>query len=195
MINTELQYWVGFNIVPGIGRVKFSQIENHFGKLENAWKAGPSDLRQAGLDTSTIKAIESCKEQTDLDSEMEKLEKSGVKAFTYHDAEYPARLKEIYDFPPLIYVRGDFVPQDEWSISVVGTRQATAYGRQVTQEFVADLCRNGITVISGLARGIDTVAHRRALESGGRTMAIFACGLDTVYPPENANLARSIIMD
>jgi len=193
MIKRELAYWVGFNIVPGIGRVKFSQIENHFGKLENAWKAGPSDLRQAGLDTSTIKAIESCKQQTDLDSEMEKLEKSGVKALTYHDADYPARLKEIYDYPPLIYIQGDLVPQDEWSIAVVGTRRATVYGRQVAEDIVADLSQNKITVVSGLARGIDTVAHRRSLEAGGRTMAIFACGLDTIYPPENANLARSII--
>jgi DNA processing protein len=191
--NKELQYWVGFNIVPGIGRVKFSQIENFFGKLENAWKAGPADFKQAGLDSNVIKAIETCREQTDLDAEMEKLERGAVKAYTYHDAEYPARLKEIYDYPPLIYVKGNFLPQDEWCLSVVGTRRATIYGRQVTEEIVADLAQNGITVVSGLARGIDTVAHRRALESGGRTIAIFACGLDTIYPGENTNLARSII--
>ncbi len=118
---------------------------------------------------------------------------SGSKPITYHDAEYPARLKEIYDYPPLIYVKGELTPQDEWCIAVVGTRRATVYGRQVTEEIVADLAQNKITVVSGLARGIDTVAHRRTLEAGGRTIAIFACGLDTIYPGENANLARSII--
>jgi DNA processing protein len=189
----ELQYWVGFNIVPGIGRVKFSQVENYFGQLESAWKAGPADFKQAGLDSSVIKAIETCRQQTDLDAEMEKLERFGVKAYTYHDAEYPARLKEIYDFPPLIYIKGNLQAQDEWCLAVVGTRRATIYGRQVTEDIVADLARNRITVVSGLARGIDTVAHRCALESGGRTMAIFACGLDTVYPGENTQLAQRIV--
>ena len=85
----ELQYWVGFNIVPGIGRVKFSQLETYFGKLEKAWKAGAAEFKQAGLDSNTIKAIETCRPQIDLDTEMEKLEKYGVKAYTYHDAEYP----------------------------------------------------------------------------------------------------------
>ena len=193
MTNRELQYWVGFNIVPGIGRAKFSQIENYFGKLENAWKAGPADFRQAGLDHNVIKSIETCRELIDLPAEMEKLEKTGVRAFTYHDAGYPARLKEIYDYPPLIYVKGELIPQDEWCLSVVGTRGATVYGRQVTEDLVRDLTRSGITVVSGLARGIDTVAHRTALESGGRTVAIFASGLDIIYPGENVHLARNII--
>jgi DNA processing protein len=192
MNKKELQYWIGFNILPGIGRVKFSQIENFFGKLENAWKAGTSDLRQAGLDNNTLKTIESTRPQIDLEGEMEKLERSGVQVFTYHDDGYPSRLKEIYDYPPLIYVKGELLPQDEWCIAVVGTRRATIYGRQVTEELVADLTRNKITIISGLARGIDTVAHRSALEAGGRTAAVFACGLDTIYPAENANLARKI---
>ncbi len=193
MTNKELQFWVGFNIVPGIGRVKFSQIEDYFGKLENAWQASPADFKQAGLDNGTIKAIELCRKQTDLNAEMEKIERSGVKAITYHEAEYPARLKEIYDYPPLIYVRGEITGQDEWCIAVVGTRGATVYGRQVAEDMVSCLAQNKITVISGLARGIDTVAHRRTLEAGGRTIAILACGLDTIYPGENVNLARNII--
>jgi len=193
MDKKELRYWVGFNIVPGIGRVKFSQIESYFGKLENAWKASPGELKQAGLDSNTIKAIEINRPQIDPDTEIEKLDKFGAKAYTYHDAEYPARLKEIYDYPPLIYVKGSIIPQDEWGLAVVGTRRATVYGRQVTEEIVENLTHNHITVISGLARGIDTVAHRRAVETNGRTIAIFACGLDTIYPAENVNLARRII--
>jgi DNA processing protein len=193
MVNKELQYWVGFNIVPGIGRVKFSQIETYFGRLENAWKATAGDFKKAGLDSNTIQAIETWRPQIDLAAEMDKLEKTGVQALTYRDSGYPARLKEIYDYPPLIYLKGDWLPRDETCLAVVGTRRATAYGRQVTEELVEDLAKHQVSIISGLARGIDTVAHRRTLEAGGRTVAIFACGLDTVYPPENAALAARMV--
>ncbi|HSW58445.1 MAG TPA: DNA-processing protein DprA [Dehalococcoidales bacterium] len=189
----ELQFWVGFNIIPGIGRVKFSQIETFFGNLENAWKAGAGLLKKAGLDTNSIQSIENWRPQIDLPLEMEKLEKNAVRALTYHDELFPARLKEIFDFPPLIYIKGEILPQDELCLAVVGTRKATIYGRQVTEELVEDLVRNKITIISGLARGIDTVAHRRALECGGRTIAVLASGLDSIYPPENARLAARMI--
>ncbi len=124
---------------------------------------------------------------------MEKIDRYGVKVLTCHDPDYPSRLKEIYDYPPIIYVRGSLLPEDEWCLAVVGTRRATVYGRQVAEEIVADLARSKITIVSGLARGIDTVAHRSALEAGGRSIAVLACGLDIVYPSENANLARSIM--
>jgi DNA processing protein len=192
MTNKELKYWVGFNIVPGIGRVKFSQLESFFGNIRNAWKAGPLDLKQAGLDSASLQAIETYRPKIDLEEEMGRLETCGVSAYTFHDPEYPARLKEIYDYPPLIYVKGKIISQDEWCIAVVGTRKATVYGRQVTEEIVTDLARNKISVVSGLARGIDTIAHHSSLEAGGRTIAIFACGLDNIYPPENANLAAKI---
>ena len=124
---------------------------------------------------------------------MEKLERYGVNAFTWHDPGYPARLKEIYDYPPVLYVRGSLLPEDEWCLAVVGTRRATVYGKQVTEEIVTDLVQNKITIVSGLARGIDSVAHRSALEAGGRSIAVLGCGLDIVYPSENADLARRII--
>jgi DNA processing protein len=191
----QLQYWVGFNIIPGIGRVKFSQLESYFGKLENAWQAGASDLKQAGLESHIVKNVQEMRPHIDLIAEMEQLEKVGVEVFTFHDDEYPARLREIYDYPPVIYLKGELTIQDEWCIAVVGTRNATVYGKQVTQEIVEDLARNKITVISGLARGIDTIAHRSALEAGGRTVAVCGCGLDSVYPPENAALARGIVQN
>jgi DNA processing protein len=193
MVIKELQYWVGFNIVPGIGRVKFAQIESYFGKLENAWNARPGDFKKAGLDSNIIQSIEMLRPQIDLVTEMERLEKQGTEVYTYHDNEYPGRLKEIYDYPPVIYVKGSLLPQDDQCLAVVGTRQATAYGRQVTEELVEDLVKNKITIVSGLARGIDTIAHRTALQSGGRTIAIFACGVDTVYPSENTALAARIV--
>ncbi len=195
MSTKDIKYWVGFSLVSKIGRVRFGLLENYFKSMEDAWQAPSSELKQAGLDSGSVKSIIETRDRIDLDSEMEKLERFGVKVFTCRDTGYPARLKEIYDYPPVIYVRGEILPEDEWCLAVVGTRGATVYGRQVTEELVTDLARNRITVVSGLARGIDSIAHNAALESGGRTIAIFACGLDTVYPAENADLARRIIQN
>ena len=193
IIKKDLKYWVGFSLISGIGRVRFGQLENFFHTLENAWKASPADLKQAGLDKGAVKAVIASRDKIDLDTEMEKMAKYGVKALTVRDPLYPARLKEIYDYPPVLYVRGTLLPEDEWCVAVVGTRRATVYGRQVTEEFVADLARNKITIVSGLAKGVDTIAHKTALDAGGRSLAVFASGLDTVYPAENAELARRLI--
>ena len=192
MSNKELKYWVGFSLIPGIGRVRLTQLENYFGGLENAWHADPADLKHSGLDSRSVRVITSGRPKLSLEAEMEKLDRYGVKVFTWHDPGYPPRLKEIYDFPPIIYIRGSLLPEDEWCLAVVGTRRATVYGRQVTEEIVADLARSKITIVSGLARGIDGVAHQSALEAGGRSIAVFGCGLDVVYPSENADLARRI---
>ncbi len=189
----DIKYWAGFNIISGIGRMRFAQLENHFGTLENAWRAGTGELKKAGLDSKTVQAIIAGRPEISLDDEMAKLERNNVRVFTYHDNGYPKRLKEIYDYPPIIYVRGTLLPQDDWCVAVVGTRKSTPYGRQVTEEMVADLARNKITITSGLARGIDSFAHRAALAAGGRSIAVFACGLDSVYPPENTELARRLV--
>lgn len=193
MSNKDIKYWVGFSLIPGIGRVKLTQLENYFGSLEAAWRAAPADLKHSGLDSGSINAITSWRPKISLEAEMEKLDRYGVKVVTWHDPDYPSRLKEIYDYPPLLYVRGSLLPEDEWCLAVVGTRRATVYGRQVTEEIVTDLARSKITIVSGLAKGIDSIAHHSALDAGGRSIAVFACGLDIVYPSENANLARRII--
>ena len=95
-----------------------------------------------------------------------RLDASGIRAFTWHDAEYPPRLKEIYELPPVLYVKGEIAPEDERSLAIVGTRRATAYGREAAHRFSFDLARSGVTIVSGLARGIDAIAHRAALEAG-----------------------------
>lgn len=189
----DLKYWVGFSLIPGIGSVKFSLLVNYFRNLKDAWLAPPSELKEAGLDSRTIENILSFRPRISLDKEMEKLERFKVKVLTYKDDAYPPRLKEIYDFPPVLYIRGEILPQDEWAIAVVGSRKATVYGRQSTEEIVSDLARQKITIISGLAKGIDAIAHKSALSAGGRTIAVFASGLDIVYPAEHAKLAREIM--
>ncbi len=191
--DNDLKYWISFSKMPGIGRVKISQLLEHFGKLGKAWSATAGDLKKSGLDSKTIENIVNLRTRIDPEEELKGLKKYKVKALTCDSTGYPARLKEIYDYPPVIYIRGDLLPEDECCLAVVGTRRATVYGRQVTEEIVSDLARNGITIVSGLARGIDSIAHRAALEAGARTMAVFACGLDIVYPAENAKLAREIM--
>ncbi len=189
----ELKYWVGFSNIPGIGRVKISHMLDYFGTLDNAWKAAGSELKKAGIDQKLATTIVNLRPKIALDAEMEKLNRYKVTAITYDSPDYPKRLKEIHDYPPIIYVRGSLLPQDECCLAIVGTRRATAYGRQVTEEIVGDLARNNITIVSGLAKGIDSIGHRAALKAGGRTVAVFGCGLDIVYPAENANLAREIM--
>ena len=192
MNKEDIKYWVGFSMIPRIGRVKLSQLESYFGSLEQAWQATPAELKHAGLDKGAINAINYCRPKISLDAEMEKLDRYGVKVLTWHDPEYPSRLREIFDYPPVLYVRGSLLPQDEWCLAVVGTRRATVYGRQAAEEIAADLARNKITIVSGLAKGIDSIAHHSALEAGGRSIAVFASGLDIVYPAENAALAATL---
>jgi len=126
------------------------------------------------------------------EDELEKLDRAGVRALTWHDEAYPSRLKEIFDRPPVLYVRGELLSADDWSVAVVGTRRASVYGRQAAEEFSRQLAANGITVVSGLARGIDSIAHKAALQAGGRSIAVLACGLDLVYPPENLKLSQEV---
>jgi DNA processing protein len=189
----ELKYWVGFSRMPGIGRVKISQLLEYFNTLDHAWKASAGDLKKSGLDSKTVENVVNLRTRITPDEEMDSLKKYKVRVLTCDSPAYPQRLKEIYDYPPVLYIRGDLLTEDECCLAVVGTRRATVYGRQVTEEIVTDLARNGITIVSGLARGIDSVAHRAALEAGARTLAVFACGLDIVYPAENAKLARDIM--
>jgi len=189
----ELKYWIAFSRIPGIGRVKLSQLREHFTTLGHAWKASTGELKKAGLDSKSVDIIVNLRSKISPDAEMESLKQYKVKVLTCDSPDYPQRLKEIYDFPPVLYVRGNLLPEDECCLAVVGTRRATVYGRQVTEEIVRDLARNKITIISGLAKGIDSVAHRATLEAHGRTIAVFACGLDIVYPAENAKLAYEIM--
>jgi DNA processing protein len=190
---TERTYWIAFAKVRGIGRVRFQQLEQHFGTLAEAWRATPGALRSAGLDDSAVRAIVDGRPAINPEDEAEKLARAGINAFTWHDAPYPKQLREVYDRPAVLFVRGQLVTSDEWAVAVVGTRRVSVYGRQAAEEMARGLAANRITVVSGLARGVDAIAHRAALDTGGRTVAVLACGLDLVYPPEHKRLAEQIV--
>ena len=190
---TERKYWVAFNRIPRIGRARFSILERHFGTLQNAWAASVSELRQAGIDSRTAQSVSTGRPDIDPDAEMGRLEKLGVEAITWNDDGYPVRLKEIYDVPPVLYVRGRLLPEDERSVTVVGTRRPSPYGREVAYQLARDLASVGVTIVSGLARGIDAIAHRAALEAGQRSIAVLGSGVDVIYPREHSRLASEIV--
>lgn len=189
----QLKYWISFTRLPGIGRVKLSLLVNHFNDLSFAWNASSSELKNAGLDSRSVTSIINHRNKVNPDSEIDNLSKYNVKAIPFLSPDYPDKLKEINDYPPILYIRGKGIIKDDLCIAVVGTRRATIYGRQVTEEIVSDLVRNNITIVSGLASGIDSIAHKVALNEGKPTYAVFACGLDTVYPSDNLKLAKSIM--
>ena len=193
MDRNELQYWVALGRVPQIGRARLLLLEGHFGSMEDAWKASAAGLQAAGLKGAALSALLAARDRIEPEAELEALDQLGVRAFTWHDDSYPHRLKEIYDRPPLLYVRGQLTSADEWAVALVGTRRATVYGRQAAEELAGGLARNGVTVVSGLARGIDSIGHKTTLAAGGRTVAVLACGLDMVYPPEHLRLAQEIM--
>jgi DNA processing protein len=188
----DTKYWVGFSRMAAIGRARFERLESTFGSLERAWDAGIGDLREAGFDEKLATSIVTQRQSLSPDGEMDRLQRLGIEALTWNDERYPSRLKQIADRPPVLYVRGRLSGQDEWAIGVVGTRRATTYGRQAAEMLAGDLARQQITIISGLARGIDSVAHQAAIQAGGRTVAVLPCPVDQVYPAQNARLAQTI---
>ena len=188
----DLAYRIALHRVHRLGAVRFALLDRAFPSMEEVWRAPAGALVAAGLDQRSAQEVVRARDETDPAAELERIAAANVTALALGDQRYPSRLREIDDAPPVLYVKGAWADVDEWSVAVVGTRRATAYGRMAAQEFSRGLAVNGITVVSSLARGVDTVSHRAALDAGGRTVAVLANGLDTVYPPENRRLADEI---
>jgi DNA processing protein len=186
-------YWVGFNMVKGIGAVRLQALMDYCGSLEAAWKAPSDRLRAVGLPPKVLENLLRVRREHSLEAVWENLQRRRIQVLTWEDEGYPRRLLQIDQPPPVLYVRGELRQEDEWSVAVVGTRRATAYGRQVAEELAAFLAAQGITVISGLARGIDRICHEAALNAGGRTIGVLGSGVDRIYPPEHGKLAERMI--
>lgn len=191
-MEAEKKFWVGFNLVKGIGSARMRMLLDYFGSAEAAWQASSADLQQAGLSARLIATLDLVRSSDALSKTCALIDDRQIQVFIWDDPKYPRRLKEIEHPPPVLYVSGSFEEVDQWSVAVVGTRRVTAYGRQVTEEIGQKLAQHGVTVISGLARGVDALAHQAALKNGGRTVAVLGCGVDQIYPPEHRNLARQI---
>lgn len=186
-------YYIAFSKVPGIGAARIKRLLDYFGSLDIAWHATLGDLVASGLDAKCAMSVLETRRMFHLEADLEQIARIGGRAITWEDDEYPQRLKETPGAPPLLYILGEITPQDSWAVGIVGTRRATAYGKEATIRLATGLVEAGISIVSGLARGIDTIAHRAALDAGGRTLAVLGSGLDVIYPAENRNIAKQIV--
>jgi len=189
----NLPFWIGFSKVPGIGPARLRALLDYYGDIQIAWQANPGELRAIGLDKRSVESLVKVRQTLDLDAELKKIEQLNISVLTWDSTDYPQPLKNIPDPPAILYVRGDLQPEDEWALAVIGTRRATTYGKESTRMLVRGLVENGITIVSGLAYGIDTEAHRTAVNAGGRTIAVLGCGVDIIYPADNRKLGLTII--
>lgn len=188
----DLGFWISLTRVAGIGPRRFDLLISRFGSAQRAWEATAAELQEAGLDRRSADALLATRRKVDPSQEALHLRRMGCLAVTRRDPRYPKRLAEIYDPPPVLYVRGDPGSLDEPALAIVGTRGASGYGRMAAEQLARELAGAGITIVSGLAVGIDAAAHRGALTGGGRTIAVLANGLDRVYPSQNARLSEEI---
>lgn len=188
------KYWLGFSLIPEMGAKRIHHLAQSFTSLETAWHATERQLLQTGLPESVVQLILTHKPNIDLDHELARVHKVDAFLLPPTQAAYPTLLQEAEDAPPLLYVRGNLAPEaDKLALCIVGTRRATVYGKDAAYQIARELAEYGVTIVSGLADGIDTAAHRGALDGGGRTLAVMATGINSVYPSENRALAREII--
>lgn len=191
-IDADPRYWLGFGRVPFIGPARIGRLLDRFGNLERAWGASASELRQV-LDERALESLLRTRQELDLEREYERIRALGIGVVTRVDPGYPRLLAEIPAPPPVLYVKGDVRADDDIAVAVVGTRRSTSSGREVAGRIAGELAASGVTIVSGLARGIDGAAHQAALRAGGRTIAVLGCGLDIVYPPEHRKLTEQIV--
>ncbi len=182
------------SLVEGIGSRTYRMLLEHFGSVSKILDASLGELRRFEFYRSgTAERLVSARENIDPLAVWELCEREKIEIVTLRSENYPKSLKMIDDPPPILYVRGEIQSRDAFSLAVVGTRRMTPYGRRQTERLVTALARTGLTIVSGLALGIDSVAHRTALDVGGRTLAVLGSGLLRLYPPENTDLAKRIV--
>jgi len=190
----DVFYWLALTLTPGVGSILIKRLLDRFKTAESVFRAPLKELLKIeGLGEKVAGEIRKGPLEKAVKRELSLLEEVGGKIVTLKDDDYPKRLKDIYDPPALLYLRGELRREDELAIAIVGSRKTSPYGRWITEKIGEDLARHGITVVSGMARGIDSVAHKGALQGGGRTVAVLGCGVDVIYPSENRNLFYQII--
>ncbi len=188
----DSSFWLAFSHVPGVGYMRITRLLDAFGDLERAWYADAHALRNAGMGPKTVEAILKIRSELDLDQAHARLQQLGIHILTLFSPDYPESLREIQGPPAFLFVLGELQECDRFSVAIVGTRSASSYGTVVAERIAGDLARIGLTIISGLARGIDGICHRAALEANGRTIAVLGSGLDRIYPSEHRRLAQDI---
>jgi DNA processing protein len=184
---------LALRLVPGIGTNLTSALIDRFGSARQALQAPVAQLAEVPyISTDLAERLSRAWQNADVDKELDLMRQHGVRLLLHDGPEYPAALAPLTGSPPLLFVAGQIMPQDDNAIAVVGSRSCSSYGRRVAERLGMDLARAGFTVVSGLARGIDGVVHRAVLQAGGRTLAVLAGGLAKIYPPEHADLAQQV---
>lgn len=195
MENNRKKSWIALNMIPAIGRVRCHRLLQRLEAPENILSASVKELEGEGISDHLAEEIVQARAKLNLDRELSLIEKYRVKIITLDDEDFPFNLRNTAYPPPVVYVRGEILPQDRISLAIVGSRRATPYGKMVAETLSRELAKCGFTIISGMARGIDTMAHQGALAVKGRTLAVLGCGVDRVYPLENIRLRDQIITE
>lgn len=190
---SQQAFWLGLNQVQGLGNVRLQHLLSIFHTGQAIWEATEKDLRDAGLTELALKNLLKTRKSLDLSAEQRKLEAIGASLISWEDSNYPENLRFIPDAPMVLYVRGELYPTDMKALAIVGTRGATRYGLDVAQRIAYWLASQEVTIVSGMAMGIDAAAHQGALDAKGRTIAVLGCGVDILYPRENEKLAQNIM--
>jgi DNA processing protein len=190
----EIFYWLALSLTPGVGSTLIKRLVDQFDNPEAVFQAPMKELlRIEGLGEKVALEIIKGPLEKAVERELSLLKEVGGAILTLKDDAYPKRLRDIYDPPAVLYVRGELKKEDELAVSIVGSRKTSPYGRWITEKVSQELARHGVTIVSGMARGIDSLAHWGAISAGGRTIAVLGCGVDVIYPSENRNLFGKII--
>lgn len=194
MVDDSSVYALALSQLSGIGNVTYKRLIGHFGSAREIFEAGERRLGEIPwIGKEKIKAIVSFNGWESIREKIKEVEEKGAAILSLEDEGYPERLKKIHDAPPVLYIKGSFTEKDQFSIAVVGSRHASSYGSISAEKIASGLAEKGITVVSGMARGIDSKAHRAAITAGGRTIAVLGSGIDVIYPPEGRNLYEDIV--
>jgi len=192
----DLKYWIAISQFAKIGAARFKKLYNYFPDMQSAWTADLLELQKSGLEESLAQEFILTRKQIDPDLEMEKVQKENITVITVKDSQYSKLLKEIFNPPALLYIKGNLDNlNNQFNLAVVGTRKISNYGKQITPELVKPLAQNGFAITSGLALGVDALAHQSAVEAQGQTIAVLGNGLDdqSIYPSSNRYLAKGIL--
>lgn len=190
--HAQWREWIALRAIRGVGNVTYRELLERFETPHAALHAPVAALVDAGIHPTIAQAISAFDQWKAVDMQVQKLLQKGVRLVTRKDGNYPVNLTHVHDPPPFLYMRGSLLPEDRVAIAIVGSRAASAYGRTMAQALARGLAERGVTVVSGLARGIDAEAHRTALTAGGRTIAVLGSGVDVIYPSEHRGLAEEI---
>jgi DNA processing protein len=190
---TQTLEWLALSLTPGLGPTKARKLAEHFGSPEAVFRASLTELESTGIKAISAQSLATGKSMELAREELARAADAGVTVLSVADANYPPRLTEIYDPPAILYVRGDTEALTKPGIAVVGTRHPTPYGSGMAERLACDLAAQGLVIISGMARGVDTASHRGAISAKGKTVAVFGTGVDVIYPKENSRLSEQIL--